>query len=728
MKVHPLSPPSRFWLIAGLLLPGSAFAQALSEGETLQPTDEVVRLSPFEVSGSTDRGYIATRSAGATKTNTPTIELAHTVSVFNVEFIEDTGADSITDLVRFTGNVSSGAPEGDSRLQVRGFPVNRLRNGLPFPDSGAFTFDELAGVERVEVIKGASAVLFGTSGPGGLLNVVDKRPQGRQRTEVKLQAGDNAYYRAQVDSTGPLISSGDFKVNYRAIGAYEDSESWRIGAFRKRYYLNGSLDFIFNRNTHLVQRVDFQDDDLNENYAKPWIWFPAGSRNESQGTLLNLPDEFSRGEIPPLSYKVVQRFNWESVIEHYINDNWSVRGSAVYSDVFGKRQEVFISAQTANINVWPRFWQLIPDKQQQWVYEATTIGNFEVGPTKHTLLAGANHFSLERASANIRFNTAPTTFDVFNPNYGVGIGPEVTSARRLSRNTADSTGYFVQDQIKLFNDRLHLVLGVRRDQLDQEVLNLVNGRVSPQSDNKTSPRYGLLWRATKEISLYASYNESFTPSPGTGSAQGVPFPTPTGQQSEIGAKFELLEGRLVGGISAFELKRQNLTTVDVLNPGFSVATGEVTSTGYEMDLGFNVSKNWQIIAALGIMDTEISKDNNPAMLGKPFANAPELTAAFWTKYEFHEGRAKGLNFGLGANHESGRLAYEGGVSGIRITVPDYTIYNLLVGYNWGNRAHKVTLNVSNLFDESHVLNTSGARFFQMGDRRQFRLSYTYSFN
>lgn len=724
-----ISQPNRRLLLAGMfLVPFAAFAQVASPTAS-GDAGPVVRLSPFEVSAETDRGYIATRASGATKTNTPMIELAHAVSVFNKEFIADTAAQSVFDLVRYTANMTGGDPAGDARLQLRGFPVNRLRNGLQFPDSGAFTFDELAGVERVEVIKGASAVLFGTSSPGGLLNIVDKRPSERRRTEITLQAGNDDFYRGMIDSTGPLFNRDNLAVNYRAIASYEDSESWRLFTFRKRKYYSGSLDFRIGQDTNIIQRVDFQDDNLNENYAKPWIWFPPGSTTEAQGVLLNLPDAFSRGETPPLSYKRVERFNWESVIEHRFNDAWSARASAVYTDVYGERNEVFISAQTANINVWPRFWQFIPDDQQQWVFEVNVIGEFSLGPTKHTLLTGYNNFSSERESANLRFNTTGPVFDVFSPSYGAGIGSEVINVRRITGNTADSTGYFIQDQIRLFDERLHLIAGVRRDKLDQEVLNRVTGAPPvAQTDKKTSPRLGALWRVTPQLSVYASVNESFTPSPGTVSVQGVPFPTPTGEQTEVGVKFDLLEGRLVGNASYFELKRQNLTTVDVLNPGFSIATGEVASDGFEMDLGFSITRNWQVIAAVGFQDSAVTKDSDPRRIGVPFQNIPERTAALWTKYDFTTGPLKGLSLGFGGNHEAKRISFEGGITGIRFKVPDYTVFNALVAYAWDDNRHKVALNVSNLFDESHVLGMSGARFAQMGDRRLFRVSYSLTFD
>jgi iron complex outermembrane receptor protein len=683
--------------------------------------EEVVRLSEFVVGSESDRGYVATRASSATKTNVPIIELPHSVQVLNREFIEDTAAASMYDLVRFTSNASGGDPRGDDALQIRGFPISRYRNGMPFPTGNAFTFEEMAGIERVEVVRGASAVLYGTAPPGGLINIVDKRPLPTRQTELKLQVGSHQFYKGIIDTTGPLARWGETEIDYRAIVAYEDSESYRDFAYRRRSYFNGSLAFRFAGDTTLIQRLEFQKDDLLENYGKPWIWFPPGSTTAEQGVLLNLPDRFHRGD--SRDYKDVERFNWETTVEHRFSDNWSLRGTAVYTDVYAKRLEIFISAQSPNINVWPRFYQLIPDDQQQWVAEVNLLGNFEAGPTRHQLLFGYNYFDNNRASANYRFNVVGPPFDVFNPQYGVySVGAEVLNVRRESENYTDAQGFFVQDQMRFWNDRLSLVLGVRRDKLDQVVVNLVNGVRTTQSDRKTSPRYALLWRIAPEWSTYVSYNESFTPSPGTVSVQGVPFPSPTAEQLEWGLKFDGLEGRLSGSISIFENTRFNLTTVDVLNPGFFVATGEVRSRGGEVEFGYSILPNWQVIAAAGKQNAKITRDNNPARVGRIFENTPGYSGALWTKYDFTSGPLAGLYLGGGVVHERDRVGYEGN---IRFPIPDYTVCNVLVGYRLGN--HRVALNVENLFDTSVPLRASGARFMQMGERRGFKLSYSYTF-
>jgi iron complex outermembrane receptor protein len=695
----------------------------LAQRTVAPPSDDepVVRLSPFEVSSTTDRGYIASATSSATKTATPMVEVPHSIQVLNKEFVQDVGAATMADIIRFTANVSGGDPRGDDALQIRGFGVSRLRNGIPFPTGNAFSFEEVAGIERIEVIRGASAVLYGTSSAGGLINIVDKRPLPVRQSSLTVQAGDNSFFKGILDTTGPLLAREGFGIDYRFIAAYEDSESWRWFGFRERLYLNGSVKIQLGKSTSIIQRMEFQDDDLLENYAKPWIWFPLGATIVSQGVLLNLPDGFHRGD--SRDFKETQRFNWESTIEHLINENWSVRGTAVYSDYYAKRLEVFISNQSNNINVWPRFYQLIPDDQQQLVAEFNLLGNVEIGPTKHQILAGINYLDNDRASANFRFNMVGPAFDVFNPQYGVySVGSEVVGVRRLTENTTDSIGFFLQDQVQLFDGRLHLIAGVRHDKLDQSVRTLNLGTSTDKTDKKTSPRYGVLWRATPQLSVYASMNESFIPSPGTVSFQGQPFPTPTAEQIEVGAKFVSLDGRFSATIAAFENAQQNLTTTDVINPGFSVATGEVTAKGGEIQLAAYVANNWQVMAAYGILDGEITKDNNPARLGLKFENMPESSASLWTKYDFTAGSLDGLSLGFGFVRETDRITRQGT---IEVSVPDYTVFNALVAYRWND--HRLALNVNNVFDESHVLRASGFRFFQMGDRRVVRLSYTYTF-
>jgi iron complex outermembrane recepter protein len=722
---HPSLRQSACGLLAAgaLLLPPCLPAQSVSAPTPAPGTeDPVVQLSPFEVSATTDRGYIATRASGATKTNTPMIELPHSIQVLNSEFIADTNSQTVFQAARYVSNVAGGNQRGDDALLIRGFGVTRLRNGQPYSQQNAFTFDEMAAFERVEVIKGASAVLYGSAAPGGLINLVDKRPLPRRQSSISLTAGSYDFYKAVLDTTGPLPALGDIGVNYRVIAAYEDSESWRTFASRERAYLNGALEFRLGRNTNLISRVEYQKDDLLDSYGKPYIWFSAAN----VPTLLNVPDEFYRGD-PGVDFKRVARFIWDSSLEHHFNANWSGRLTLSHGDAFSKRGEVFISAQGAVPNLFPRFFQLIPRDEQIWVLEGNLLGKFKLGPTQHQLLAGFNAYDQEINDSNFRYNVLPAAsanFDIFNPQYFISsLGAEVLTTRRVAYTSSEWRSFFIQDQFGFWEDRIQFIAGVRRDELEQSVKSFVTGVTTPNNQKKTSPRYGVLWRINPELSLYASYNESFTPATGAGSVQGIPFPSPTAEQTEVGLKFELFNKRLFGGIAAFENIRRNQTTVDVLNPGFSVATGEITSDGTELDLGVNITDDWQVIAAVGFQNARITKDNVPANVDLEQPNVPNQMASLWTKYNYKSGRLRGLSLGLGVNYVGDRAGQRDNVNR-QFALPAYTVFNGLVSYVRGK--DKFALNIENITDERYIM-VGQARLADPGEHRSFRLTYTRSF-
>lgn len=709
-------------LTAGFLLLAPTAPAQTASAPAAAAEDPVVELSPFQVNTTTDRGYIATRASGATKTNTPMIELPHSIQVLNSEFIADTNSQSVFQAARYVSNVSGGNQRGDDALLIRGFGVTRLRNGQPYSQQNAFTFDEMAAFERVEVIKGASAVLYGSAAPGGLINLVDKRPLPRRQTSLSLTAGSYDFYKAVLDTTGPAGELGGVKVGYRVIAAYEDSASWRTFASRERTYVNGALEFKLSKNTTLISRVEYQADDLLDSYGKPYIWFSS----TNVPTLLNVPDEFYRGD-PGVDFKRVERFIWDSALEHHFNANWSARLSLSHGDAFSKRGEVFISAQSSTFNLFPRFFQLIPRDEQLWTFEGNLLGKFRLGPTNHQLLAGFNSYNQEINDSNFRYNVLPAasaSFNILAPSYYItSLGSEVLTTRRIAYTNSEWRSFFLQDQFGFWDDRLQFIVGVRRDDLDQSVKSFVTGVTTPNDQKKTSPRYGVLWRIKPELSLYASYNESFTPATGAGSVQGIPFPSPTAEQTEVGLKFELFNQRLFGGIAVFENIRRNQTTVDVLNPGFSVATGEISSEGSEFDVGVSLTDNWQVIAAVGFQQARTTKDNVAANVGLEQPNVPNQMASLWTKYQVREGRAKGLSLGLGVNYVGERAGQRDSV--VRsFALPAYTTFNGLVSYAVGR--NKLALNIENITDERYI-QVGQARLADPGEHRSFRLTYTRDF-
>lgn len=678
---------------------------------------EVLQLSPFAVNSKTDRGYIATRAIGATKTNTPMIELPHSIQVLNKEFIEDTGAVTVYDIVRFTSNASGVDQRNDDTILLRGFGATRLRNGLAYPSSENFTFEDTFAFERVEVIKGASAVLYGVSAPGGLINMIDKAPSPKRAGQLRVEAASYDFFKLALDLTGPLLPQDDnYAVNYRLIGTHENSKSWRWFAERERTYLNAAVSARLHRNTTLTVRFELQDDYVNASYFKPYMYVTNAAAR--QYVLLDLPDAFHRGE--PSDYRDVTRFNSLVTLNHAFNDRWNLQASLVSNDHYAKREETFISAQGPSLNSWPRQMSWVIDDQQQLTGEALLLGALDAGWSTHQLLVGYNYFNNVRDNYITRYGR--TNLDVFNPVYRTPLLGELTNFRRHTDTETTAHGAFIQNHMALFQGRLNFIAGIRKDVLEQNVLNRINNTRTLQEDDQVSPRYGILWRIRPEWSLYASYNESFQPAPGSQSFAGVPFPSPTAEQTEIGVKFNLLSGKVTGGLAAFENIRRNQTTVDPLNPGFSIATGEITSEGFEIDLGLEVTPNWQILAAAGVQKAEITADTNPARVGLEFDNVPNFTCSFWTKYDFKAGTLDGLSLGLGLVREANRNLTE---SGIILVIPDFTIFNALVSYRRGD--NRIALNAENVFDKSYITRSSGGRAVAPGEHRTIRLTYTRSF-
>jgi iron complex outermembrane receptor protein len=303
------------------------------------------------------------------------------------------------------------------------------------------------------------------------------------------------------------------------------------------------------------------------------------------------------------------------------------------------------------------------------------------------------------------------------------LGSEVTGVRRIVLTTTRWESYFLQDQFGLWGDRLQLILGVRKDTLKQDVHSYVTGVTSPNNDDQVSPRYGLLWRITPQLSLYGSYNESFLPASGAGSVQGIPFPSPTAEQTEVGAKFELLKGRIFGGVAVFQNIRRNQTTTDVLNPGFSVATGEITSKGSELDVGVSITESWQVLLGVGFQNAEITADTVPSNIGLEQPNVPNQMASMWTKYQFKKTAVKGLSLGLGATYVGERAGQRDSIAR-SFPLPSYTTWNGMISYQRG--PHRFALNAENIFDKSYIM-IGSARLADPGEHRTLRFTYGLGF-
>jgi iron complex outermembrane receptor protein len=682
-------------------------------------TDETVQLSEFRVSSTTDRGYVATQAAGATRTNTPLIELAHTVNVLNAGFIADTGAAKLYDALRYVSNVTGGDVRNDGdfgqpALGVRGFAINRMRDGMNVTSASALV--ELSGYERVEAVKGASAVQLGSSNPGGILNYVPKTPLFRPRTEIVGQFGSDRFYRGSVDTTGPLSSRGNVRTAYRVVVSGEDSESFMDYHNRKLSFAQIGFAVRVSRDTQIVARFETQQERTRESIGMPYAYY-VNATVTPQPVLLNLPIGFYRGE--PDDRKKAYTHILDVAAETRLSDGWSLNFKSYGARAFTDRRETFIlnPGATTPITAWSRGTQRIPSLTRALAAEANLIGNIDLGATKHRLLAGLTTLGNKGSGTNERWDRG--TINPFAPAYGV-VPLGVKQVNLSSSSTNTYYGFYLQDQVKLLGDRLLATVGGRWDHAANTGVNRISNVTTANTTEKWSPRYSLLYRVTPALSLYASYNESFQPAPAGTDIRGNRFQPLEGLQYEAGGKVSFFDGRLSGNFAAYEIKLENALTQDRTAPGFSVQGGVTSSMGYEADLAWSPRPNLQLIGGFGV-----NKFRRNAEIEAPLAGRQEplwqYKASLWGKYDLRDGPWKGFGFGVGVIRESERH----GEFDRRFRVPGYTVVNGLVSYDWAR--YSAAVNVENVLDERYVLRIEEARLANFGAPLSFKLTLSARF-
>jgi len=663
-------------------------------------SDQVVVLNPFDVTGSADRGYQTANASGATKTNTPIIDLAFSIQELNPEFIQDVDPKDIYDAARYVSSVARGDTRVDS-LTIRGFTAALSNDGLLYFGENILT--DPANIERMEVIKGASAVLYGSAAAGGLINVIHKTANDERQDSLELETGSYSFYRGVLDSNIPILKTGDTELDYRLIVSGQDSRDYQDFYHVERYLISNNLDFKVGPNTDIKLRVDYTD-----------LW---GINNPSltydyNGVLLHESDSFYRGE-PSIDWQHNHYLTAQLTAEERFSEDWALKVSSSY------RREVFTNTPPTDPTQWVRYEQIIPNIIDASIDEADLVGNFKIGPTKHQLLLGVFGSVEQNPTGNYRYGPLTPNFNVINPVYGPGIytvGPLVASALRVTFSESYDWAVFAQDQITLLNDKLILTGGGREDYNQITNTNespLATGQLTTsQTYTKASPRFAALYKVTDGLSLYASYDQSFTPAPGTNSFAGAPFPPPTAVQRETGFKYAVLDGRISGSGSVFEIQRNNITTADPINPGFLVATGQVETKGWEVDSTAFITQHWQIFGGFGHYHNYDSIDTVPANIGEVFVGIPSWSMGAFTKYDFAGTWLNGFSVGLGVTGMSG-IAIDTGIN--PITTKASYILNPEMAYVWGSWRFSVT--TENILNNHYIEFASSDRYAQPGNDR-----------
>jgi iron complex outermembrane receptor protein len=715
----------RMSIMAGVAC--GALAVAWSGAALAQTQSAPIGLDTIDVQGERAsgpvNGYVAQRSDTATKTDTPLMETPQSVTVVTRDQMDDQASQSVGQALRYTASVLAetrlSAGRYDSAF-IRGFGgsggsagfINNL-DGLRYQRGVNFLVPsyEPWGLERIEVLRGPSSVVFGQVKPGGIVNMISKRPKDVAHGEVQLQVG--SYQRAQFafDVGGPVDPEKTWL--YRVVGLGRAADTQVDYTREERVFVAPSVTYRPNAATSFTLLASYQRDPETGFYG----FIP------SVGTVLpsragRIRSDFFPGEPKYEGYSRNQA-NLGYAFEHKFNDVFTFRQNVRVSDMDSRMKTVAVGGIAADQKTLTRRVTASNESARTAGIDNQLQADFRTGPLTHKLLFGLDGYWTDGKAFTGAGGTVQT-LDFTNPIYGRL--PFVVPATPGVSQTTSQYGIYLQDQIKL--DRLSLLVGGRFDSAEVRSRALNTGVLTKQDDTATTGRIALMYNFDNGFAPYASYSTSFEPVAGS-SFGGTPFKPTEGEQYEVGFKYELPGTNAFIQAAAYQLTQTNVATADQTNIGFQVQTGEIRARGIEVEARATLFDSLDLVAAYAYTDAEVTKSNG-VDFGKRAAVVPRHMASLWAHYTFKEGLFNGLGLGAGVRY----VGKGAGDPGNTFFTPDYTLVDAAISYDLAAassklKGWKVQLNAHNLFDKEYIAGCYGAVQCSFGLRRTVLATLSY---
>lgn len=632
----------------------------------------------------TGRAYNELATSSATKTESPQLETPQSVQVITKRLIDDRRPVTLTEALYN----ASGVSDGGGRRATFDFPIIRgfdastdiFLDGLRIERGSTNFAYELMGLERIEVLKGPSSVLYGQGALGGAINQVSKRPSEDLLIEGEMTLGTYDFMQARLDVSGRLADG----VYGRLNGLYRANEDAIDFLGKERTFIAPSLTFELGEDTTLTLLGAYTKDDTDGSY----IGLPA------QGSILpnvNGPIPMTRNiREPGYDHLSIERSQIGYALEHNFSDNLALRQNLRFSsaDVLSKLTvalALFPDQRTLMRGVG-RF----ENQDESIAVDTNLTAKFNTGGIEHTLLAGVDVLS-QGVRQSFAFGLQ-STIDIFNPVYFQPVGPLFPPGNDFDRDDS-LIGFYIQDQIRI-GDNFTVVAGGRFDSSDTTNRDLISSTESSQEDDVFVPRIGAIYEFAPGIAAYANYAQAFRPNFGADFSGDV-FDAEEGESYELGIKTATFDNRLNSTFAVYDITRTNVLTPDPdpLHAGFNIATGEQRSRGFDADVAYAFNDNWNLIFAYAYTDIEITRDTD--FQGNTPINVPKHQASVFSKYEFTEGPLAGVGLGLGARHVGDR---EGTLPN-SYRLPAYTTVDVSISYRFDDA--RLQLNIYNLLDEEY---------------------------
>jgi catecholate siderophore receptor len=694
-------------LLATAMTPAALADDAAPAGPT--PLPHVTVTAEHE-----SEGYVVDRSRTATKTDTPLVDVPQSVSVVTRDLMRDQSMQSLADVARYVPGAGMAQGEGNrDTIILRGnhstsdFFLDGARDDVEY-------YRDLYNLDRVEVLKGPNAMIFGRGGAGGVVNRVTRQANWEPVREVTLQGGSWDALRGTFDF-GDAVTD---RFAARVTGVYEDSESYRDGFTLERKGINPTFAFAIGEATVLRLAYEYYDYDRVADRGIPSL---------NAATAVDRPFRsdpstfFGDPDLSPTHATVNQG---SVVIDHDFNDTVHLRNRTLYADYDKFYQNVYAGGPVdPGTNLVPLAAYNNEQLRENFFNQTDLTFSFATGSVSHDFLAGIELG--EQVTDNFRqtgfFNGTDLLFpvDAGDPNVSVPVTFAQSATDSDNHGRATIAAVYVQDQIRLSQQWL-AVLGLRYDSFDMDFTNNRTGENIQTEDDLLSPRGGLIYKPVEDLSLYASYSMTYVPRAGAQLASllvtTAAFDPEEFENVEVGAKWDV-NPALALSAAVFQLDRKNVIIPDPSNPTDPAASllvdGQRTE-GVELGVSGQLTDSWSIQGGYAWQDGHLTEN----LGGTELAQLPEHVVSLWNRYDL----TPAWGVGLGIIHQTEMYASADNL----VALPEFTRVDAGVFYAPSERL-RMQLNVENLFDEDYYPNAHNNNNITPGSPLAVRVGVTASF-
>jgi len=704
-------------------------------------TDEVVQLPAFTIATQGDTSFVGKSALSSTRIATELSEVPQSIQVLNKSFLQAVNPSTMLDILNYVGGGQSGQISWNAgRTNIRGYTGDGDYVDGFAPTSGTPVVSYF--IDRLEIIKGPSTIFLAADGsPGGVVNKITKSPLSTPTATIGLQMGQYNTNDLYVDTTGPLLPNNK-NLLYRLTVVGTHARGYYDDFYTHRWAVQPMISYSFSDATNFTLKGQFVD-------AKMGVYngLPIDQRTLK---MFDVPYTRNTEEGSPYNHKEDKYNRVWGIFASRLNDHTALHMTAMWSTDKIDSLDSLVRTYNETARVWfiPAYngTQSFNRSTQEGIRYSTYRDlqtdvnfNFNIGPTAHNLLVGAE------------LNTGPgevTTYGgTSNPwNPFIKVAPTVTVNLATPTAHTSTDGHtqrvLALETMKLFQDRLVLTFGVSRNGVYSTAKNELTGAITNAGTvtYKNLTQLGLVYKLMPGLNVFVGSNQNFSAN-GLGTLNGVVqvLPPKVGQQREIGLKMELLNKKLRANISYFDINQTNNTVpsspLDPNNP--NVLIPGIISRGFDGDLSYEVSKNLYLMGSFSVYKAKSVLGPNTANFVQPGTgtvlrgsipvdNTAENAVSIYGLYRVTEGRLKDLSVGLGANYLGKRAITDGANQVFFGYIPSRTVTTASITYKY-SRSVKYTFSIDNLLDTKYITSVRSQDVIIPGLPINFKAGVDYTF-